>query len=83
MLRIMLVEDEPPILRELSGTIHSFGGKFSVVATALNGDAALNMLRKIKGGIDVLITDLHIPGADGLTLIETARREYPGLTCAI
>ncbi len=83
MIRIMLVEDEPPILRELSGIILSLGDEFEVVATAANGDAALDELRELKGGLDILITDLHIPGVDGLTLIETVRREYPEVTCAI
>ena len=48
------------------------------VITACNGQEALDQLRLVQthgGGIDLLITDVMMPGMDGLELIKLIRSE--------
>jgi CheY-like chemotaxis protein len=64
---ILLVDDEP-LLREIySGWLTIFGCKN--VYTAEDGESALVLLKAID--IDLLITDIRMPGMDGITLVRS------------
>jgi len=65
---ILLVEDEE-VVRELA--IESLQKYGYTVLAASNGDKALSICEKYKEKIDLLITDLVMPGMNG---IELARR---------
>jgi two-component system cell cycle sensor histidine kinase/response regulator CckA len=54
----------------------SFGYK---VITANSGQKALDLLAKNEPPIDLLITDLVMPGMSGRELVEQARRAAPDL----
>lgn len=71
-IRMILVEDEPAILRGLAANIRHFEGDYEIVATAYNGMDALEKIQKHKP--DILITDIRMPLMDGLDLIEAVRR---------
>ena len=43
------------------------------VEVAADGDAALRLLREPDAHYDLLISDLNMPGMDGLTLIREAQ----------
>ncbi|MFC0408582.1 PAS domain-containing protein [Roseomonas elaeocarpi] len=76
-LRILLVDDEDAVRAVLAGVLEEQG---HAVTTAASPAEALGCLRSEGGGFDLLVTDLAMPGgADGLSLIEAARRERPGL----
>lgn len=79
-LRILLVEDEFLIRMAVAETLEDEG--FEVVQ-AETGDAAHALLETelaFGAGFDVLLTDVHLPGArDGLRLAEEARAMLPGL----
>jgi DNA-binding NtrC family response regulator len=51
------------------------------VVHAENGTRAIERLR--SGRFDLLITDLKMPGADGLAVIREARRLHPDLPVVI
>lgn len=78
--RILLVEDEFLIRMAVAETLEDEG--FEVVQ-AETGDAAHDLLKAELAfgiGFDVLLTDVHLPGArDGLRLAEEARAMLPGL----
>ena len=69
--RVLIVDDEPAIREMLAKALR---GKYAV-QTAPDAYAALEILRESE--IDLLITDLRMPGMDGLTLMRHARR-YQG-----
>jgi PAS domain S-box-containing protein len=64
---ILLAEDEE-IVRELAVTVLERGG-YRVLAAA-NGDHALNLLAQTDEEIDVLLTDMVMPGTGGRELAE-------------
>jgi DNA-binding LytR/AlgR family response regulator len=65
-LRVALVDDEPPALRRLSLAIDKEPG-VEVVGQASDGARALELIR--RGGIDVVLVDIRMPGLSGLDLV--------------
>ena len=68
--RILLVDDEESIRRLLATMLESVYD----VEIAANGDTALRLMREPDAHYDLLISDLNMPGMDGLTLIREAQR---------
>ena len=72
---VLLVEDEPMVrsVAERALTRHGY-----TVITADNGEAALDI---VNGGepIDLLISDVVMPGMDGPTMVREARKSRPDL----
>ncbi len=74
---ILVVEDEVMLLQILAEELEDLG--YRVLAT-MRGDEALKQLQAATLGIDLLITDIRLPGAlDGWTVAEEARRIKPEL----
>lgn len=82
-MNIFVVEDEPPILREILSIIESFHEDYCLLGSAVNGKDALQFLEKHGAKIDVLITDIQIPVLTGLELISHIRDSYPHILCII
>ncbi len=64
---IMLVEDEPDLLYAVANILESYG--LSVIAASC-GDEALFLQDHHDGEIDVLLTDVIMPGMNGVKLAE-------------
>ena len=73
-LRILVADDEAP-QREILGRILS--GEGYEIAAVPDGAAALARLR--TEGADLVLSDLRMPGLDGMALLDAVRREFPGL----
>jgi excisionase family DNA binding protein len=67
--RVLVVDDEEPIRDLLSRTLSLAEYEVDV---APDGPSALDRMRMIQ--YDLLITDLRMPGVDGLNVIREARR---------
>ncbi len=76
--RILVVDDEASIRDMLSKTLSLAEYE---VDTAADGRAALERLKLMP--YDLLITDLKMPGVDGLTVVREARRYRPELPVII
>jgi CheY-like chemotaxis protein len=72
---ILIVDDDLAILEYAGGVLEEYG---YAVLTASNAASALVMLRSNEG-IDLLFTDLVMPGFDGIELARRAGEEIPGL----
>jgi len=72
---ILVVDDDPAILEYAGGVLEEYG---YAVLTALNAASALVVLRT-NDRIDLLFTDLVMPGSDGVELARRAGEEVPGL----
>ncbi len=73
---ILFVDDEPDILFFMQIL---FVDKCQAVYTAESGNKALAVLARHP--VDIMITDLRMPGMDGLELIKKARQLLPELRC--
>ncbi|HYZ23285.1 MAG TPA: PAS domain S-box protein, partial [Rhodopila sp.] len=79
--RSILVVDDEPIVRTVIATVLADHGH--AVTEAPDAAAALSELENGLA-VDVLVTDLAMPGAlDGLGLIREARRRHPRLPAAL
>lgn len=83
MINLLLVEDEPPILRDIKLELEQYNDRFHVAATAYNGKEALDYLQYPSSHIDVLITDIEMPVIGGLELIQRVKKLYPSILCII
>ncbi len=68
--RILAVDDEPSMRRLLEISLKQAGYQ---PILASDGFEALSLLR--KGGIDLVVSDLHMPGMDGLRLLKKMNEE--------
>jgi DNA-binding NtrC family response regulator len=71
-MRILLVDDEKMTLAALSAILRREGHE---VAGAADGHAALAALD--GGPFDLVLTDLNLPGPDGLEILTRARADAP------
>jgi len=76
--RILVVDDQAAHLRALCDILGQHG--FAVQGEP-TGEAALTHIH--GGRFDVLLTDLMMPGIDGLALIEAARALDPDVACIV
>ncbi len=69
MKTIMLVDDSTTLLMSMKVILEKAG---YAVETATGGDLALGKLKTMKPNL--LITDLNMPGMDGITLIREVKK---------
>ena len=69
-LRILIIEDEPPIRRFLRTALSAQGYRIEEAET---GESALEFLK--CNPVDLIVLDLGLPGIDGLEVIERLRAE--------
>jgi len=74
MIRI-LVADDHAVVRHGLRQVFSLDPELSVVAEAKNAWETIDRLR--EGGVDLLLTDMTMPGLSGIDLIRRAKLEAP------
>ena len=72
MARILVVDDEPDIC-DLLREILSLAGYDVLVAP--DGDSAITLLRKQP--VELILTDIFMPGKEGIETIMELRRDFP------
>jgi DNA-binding response OmpR family regulator len=73
---ILLVEDESGVRAFVKIALQRFGYR---VVEADSAEAALSVLRAFEGPIDLLLTDVVLPGIDGRELAARVGRERPNM----
>ncbi len=73
--KILIVEDEPDVLKTLADQVRSFG--YDVVEV-LDAESALPVIRG-GGVVDLVITDMHLPGMNGIDLLGEIKRAAPAV----
>ena len=68
-MRVLIVEDEPPIARRLERLLRETGAVTRVETCATLADAEGALAR---GDVDVVFLDLHLNGRDGFDLVRDA-----------
>ncbi|QSF43318.1 response regulator transcription factor [Paenibacillus tianjinensis] len=77
MIEILLVDDESYVTESIAQTIPWEEIGVYKVHQAVSGAAALEIMD--QQDIDILVTDISMPGMSGLQLIETASERWPDL----
>jgi PAS domain S-box-containing protein len=71
---VLVVEDTPTVLRVTTSLLQSHG---YTVLSAENGRAALALLDRHRGGLDLLLTDVVMPEMSGKELATLVRARFP------
>ncbi len=79
-LTVIIVEDEPPIARFIKSVLEEMKG-FKVVAVCEDAYDGLAEIEKIN--LDILVTDIQMPGKNGLELIKEAKQKRPQVISVI
>jgi PAS domain S-box-containing protein len=72
-LRLLAVEDQPEVLEYLRRLLEEQGAEVTAAASA--GEALALLDQGGHTGIDVLLTDIGMPGMDGYGLVRTLRED--------
>lgn len=75
MIKCVILDDEPLILRGIKSKIERFSTDFQIVATANDGMQGIEMIKEQTP--DVVFTDIRMPLMDGLELIGEIRKISP------
>ena len=74
MARVLVVDDVPVVRLVIAKILRRAGHD---VREAVNGDDALESLKAVRP--DAVVTDLWMPGSDGLSLIHALKQDFPGI----
>lgn len=80
MIRILIVEDEPPIARAIAKLINQHPS-FEVIGTEIDGSKALE--RIAGGGVDAVFTDIRMPVMDGIALLRHIHENHPDIMTVV
>lgn len=77
----LLLGDDHKIVREGLKMVLADDPSFQVVAEADTGADVLASVNALQGpqGLDVVLLDIAMPGMDGLDVLQSLRRDWPGL----
>ena len=83
MIRVLIVEDETVLRKGILTLIDWAGLGCTVAGECQNGLEAKRFLEERKAGVDIVVTDIKMPGMDGLALCELLRERYPAVRTII
>ncbi len=75
MIKVLVAEDEFPLLRGISKMIEKLDPEFKVVMMAKTGKEALDYLE--KNSVDIVFTDINMPVIDGLQVLKYINQNKP------
>ncbi|MGG1597452.1 response regulator [Paenibacillus naphthalenovorans] len=81
MINVLIADDEILVRIGLKTIIPWEENGFRLVGEASDGNEALAVMERTP--CDIVLTDIRMPGCDGLELIERIKEKYPGAKCLI
>ena len=78
MTNLLLVDDEPALRTLVAERLATRG--FEVV-TCESGEKAIELLDSFA--FDIIVTDMRMPGVDGMQVVDAARERYPGIVTIV
>ena len=73
---ILVVDDDIVVLTTLSKLLNAFG---YIVAGASNSQAAMDYVASSRKRFDLIMTDLAMPGIDGVQFMTEAKKVFPDI----
>ena len=80
MIRLLVVDDEAQLVRNIAEYLRSFADEFDV-STAGTGEEGVDAVA--ASGPEVLLTDVRLPGIDGLEVVRRALATKPDLKVVV
>jgi len=77
---ILVVDDDIVVLTALSKLLNLFG---YIVAGASNSQAAMDYVTNSRKRFDLIITDLAMPGIDGVQFMTAAKQVFPDIPIVV
>lgn len=74
MLKVLIVDDEPLVQIGIKSMINWADYGLEICGTAMNGEAALSIIREYAP--EIVITDIKMPIMNGLDLIKVCREQF-------
>ncbi|MDD2970884.1 MAG: response regulator [Lachnospiraceae bacterium] len=81
MLKVVIADDEERICRLIQALMDWNALQMEVAGVASNGLEAIELVEELHP--DILITDIRMPGCDGLELIQNVKKSNPQLEIVI
>ncbi|MEJ5188849.1 MAG: response regulator, partial [Breznakiellaceae bacterium] len=75
MYRVLIVDDEEPVLESFSFLLEKEAPTFMLAGKARTGYEALRVIHELRP--DVVFMDINIPGIDGIKVIEEVHQLVP------
>ena len=72
----LVVDDEPSVRKFITAVLQNNGFQ---TLEAKNGVHALELLRKLGGAVDLVVSDIQMPLMDGIALACSVRAEFPAI----
>ncbi len=76
MHHVLFVDDDTAVLNSINRWFQTLHNEYELIFIN-SGDAALNILSQRP--VDVIVTDVRMPGMDGVTLLENVQKRYPSI----
>ena len=73
--QVLILDDEPPIVQGLKSHVPWAQLGYEVVAGCTSPTVAIDLIRSRQ--VDVVLSDIRMPGMDGLTFCRTIKAEFP------
>lgn len=80
MTTVLVAEDDDGVRLLLRTVLERKGYD---VLVAADGRAALDLLDRVDLVIDAVVSDVNMPGAGGLDVLDRARARHPGITLVL
>ena len=81
MYKVVIIDDEPVIVQGLSRSIKWENYSCEVVGTASGGEEGLELIGRVHP--DIVFSDIRMPHMDGMTMIASAKSQYPDMEITI
>ena len=81
MYKVIIIDDEPIIVEGLVKVVDFKRHGCMVAGTAEDGEEGISVIREKRP--DIIITDISMPGMDGLAMIAALKSEFPDMEICI
>ncbi len=81
MYKVVIIDDEPIIVEGISRMVPWDKYHCTIVGTANDGGEGTEVIRTYQP--DIVISDISMPGQDGLTMIAGLKSEFPNMVISI
>lgn len=81
MYQLLIVDDQPDLVEDLASNLPWSSVGIDSVYLAHSGREALDIMQATP--IDIVITDIHMPGLSGLDLIEQIKASWSNVKCIL